>query len=609
MLLLDGLDEVPTAAQRTLMRDVVAACIRRYLLCRVVVTCRTLSCQDTAWRLEGVPDFTLAPLTEEQIDSFIDAWYSELTRIKSVKAEEAETLAQRLRQAVRRPDLWRFAPNPLLLTVMALVHTHKNRLPEARALLYEETIDFLLWQWEEMKYSATETAPGLRSLLAQAECMDTDLKQALWHLAFEAHRDGGTDDSEAVAGIGELPLEKALAALHPRQSRDWAQQVIKVMQLRAGLLLERTPGVYTFPHRTFQEYLAGAYLSAQGDFAEQAVRLATAGPLWREVILLAVGRLIHLGGDTAKPLALVAELCPAMVVDTDIAWQQAWLAGDVLLEMGRSRRCGSVQAHDLTERVRWRLVELLWADRLRPVERAAAGATLAHLDDPRFRADTWYLPAEPLLGFRRIPAGPFLMGSDPGRDADAYDAEQPQHTVDLPYEYYVARYPVTVAQFEAFVQASGYKPRDEDCLRGLPNHPVVWVSWHDALAYCEWLTVRLREWSETPEPLAHGLRTAGWCVTLPSEAEWEKAARGIDGRLYPWGDDPNPNCANYRETGIGKTSAVGCFPGGVSPYGVEEMSGNVWEWTRSLWGPEWDKLTFPYPYKPEDGREQLQAAG
>ena len=113
--------------------------------------------------------------------------------------------------------------------------------------------------------------------------------------------------------------------------------------MRAGLLLERTPGVYTFPHRTFQEYLAGAYLSAQGDFAEQAVRLATAGPLWREVILLAVGRLIHLGGDTAKPLALVAELCPAKAVDTDIAWQQAWLAGDVLLEIGRNRRRSSVR--------------------------------------------------------------------------------------------------------------------------------------------------------------------------------------------------------------------------------------------------------------------------
>ena len=250
---------------------------------------------------------------------------------------------------------------------------------------------------------------------------------------------------------------------------------------------------------------------------------------------------------------------------------------------------------------------LLQSTSLSPHERAMMGTLLARLGDPRFRADAWGLPAEPLLGFTRIPAGPFLMGSDLTRDADAFSDEQPQHAVDLQYDYYMARYPVTVAQFQAFAQASGYQPWDNDSLQGLPNHPVAWVNWHDALAYCEWLTARLREWAETPEPLAHLLRDVGWCVTLPSEAEWEKAARGADGRRYPWGDDPDPNCANCDATGIGKTSAVGCFPAGVSPYGVEEMSGNVWEWTRSLWGSEWNKLIFPYPYKPDDGREQLQA--
>ncbi len=602
LVLLDGLDEIPTREQRSHVRDAVAAFAGRYPKSRMVVTCRTLSYQDPAWQLEDFSAYVLAPLDEAKINQFIDAWHAELGRQQVFPAETADELARRLRQAVRRPDLWRLAPNPLLLTVMALVHTHKGRLPDARALLYEDTVDILLLRWEDIKGSG-EATPALRQLLLDAGRNDTDLKQVLWELAFEAHGQSKSSNSEALADIGELRLQKALARLHPKQSSDWANAVIETMKLRAGLLLERTQNVYTFPHRTFQEYLAGAHLTGQLDFPTRAAGLVAEGAFWREVILLAVGRLMHLVGDTARPLALAAELCPRKAEDSELAWRKAWLAGDVLLEMGLNRVQDSQQGRDLLEQVQGRLASLLQAGALAPVERAAAGASLARLGDPRFRADAWYLPDEPLLGFVHVPEGPFLMGSDPRRDPRARAKEEtPQHELLLP-GFYIARYPVTVAQFRAFVEHSGHRLRDPDSLAGLPNHPVVWVTWHEALAYCRWLTERLRAWPGMPEPLASLLRRDEWQITLPSEAQWEKAARGQDGRIYPWGDQFDPGLANSRETGISTTSVVGCFPGGASPIGCLDMSGNVWEWTRSLYGQ------YPYPAggKALQQREDLTA--
>lgn len=416
LLLLDGLDEIPQSKHRETLRALVTAWTKRYPKCRIIVTCRTLSYQDPAWQLVRFPAYTLAPFTPEQIAAFIEAWYAELARVKRMTEIEAQQYAQGLHAAVQRPDLQRLAPNPLLLTVMALVHADRG-LPDTRAQLYEETVDLLLYRWDERKAGGEQ--PRLRQLMAQSGfdgAKVADVKITLGKLAYDVH--GGTADAgeESLADISETALAEALRGRHREKSRDWAYQVIDAIKERAGLLLERKPGVYTFPHRTFQEYLAGAYLSTVNTFIQDACRLANEGPVWREAILLAAGRLAHVSEQYWPPLHLVRALCPQRVIETEAAWRNAWLAGDVLREIGgeivATPNKGDDFGAELLDHVRHRLVALLQGGHLSPVERARAGETLAALGDPRFDEDLWCLPKEDLLGFVKIPAGPFLMGSD-----------------------------------------------------------------------------------------------------------------------------------------------------------------------------------------------------
>jgi formylglycine-generating enzyme required for sulfatase activity len=216
------------------------------------------------------------------------------------------------------------------------------------------------------------------------------------------------------------------------------------------------------------------------------------------------------------------------------------------------------------------------------------------------------------LEFVRVPAGKFLMGSKDDNPL-ASDDEKPQHTVEIAGEYWIGRYPVTNAQFALFVQASGYRttaeeqgssyaydgkewketkgaswqhPRGlESNLNGKEDHPAVHISWLDAQAYCGWLNQ------------AHGGELpAGWGYRLPTEAEWEKAARGEYGNEWPWGDSqPDLSRCNFNMN-VGDTTPVGQYsPQGDSPYGATDLAGNVWEWTHSI--------SKDYPYQQEDGRE------
>jgi len=192
------------------------------------------------------------------------------------------------------------------------------------------------------------------------------------------------------------------------------------------------------------------------------------------------------------------------------------------------------------------------------------------------------------MEFVEVPAGKFIMGSR-NQDEPSED-EKPQHTVDIPYDYFMARFPITNAQYAAYVNAKGliHPVSGWETKR---DHPVVNVSWQDAMAYCLW-------WND----LQRNELPSGVMLRLSTEAEWEKAARGTDGSIYPWGDTFDKNKCNTDEGGKNDTTPVGAYsPQGDSPYGAADMVGNVWEWTHSLFRT--------YPYEADDGREAEDVSG
>ncbi len=600
LILLDGLDECGDDTRRGRVLGAVQELMHSAgQACRFLLTARPY-----AW--PGGPDpkngvYTLADLNAGQIEQFIRAWYAALVRRAWRSPGEAERKLDDLLKAWQRHDLLPLAQSPLLLTLMTTLHTNRGRLPDDRADLYGDSVELLMLRWNR-QIGADQ---ALLDALAVPGLKLSDLREVLEALAFEIHaRSVGLD---GTADIREDRLVRAFLKL--LGDRGKADVVVDYIEKRAGLLIgqgmkggERQ---FTFPHRTFQEFLAASHLAAQDEFPALCARLAREAPAHWQVVLQLAARLARAerGASAADELiggSAYAER-KARGRPDPADWTCALLAGMQLQEIG----VGAVKGRERTRAIAARVAGWLAASLpvhpdeggLPAVQRAQAGDVLTALGDPRFEPERHHLPADDWLGFVHIPADPaFFIGTskrDQKRIGSYKDEINYKRTATR--DFFLARYPVTVVQFRAFMEARDYKLENPRMLRDPDSRPVRYVSWREALDYCAWLQERLLEMNG---PIADLLRQGGWQVTLPSELEWEKTARGgHEGRAYPWGDEADPEKANYADTGIGGTSVVGCFP--ANDYGLYDMVGNVWEWTRSLWQP--------YPYDRIEAREAIEA--
>jgi formylglycine-generating enzyme required for sulfatase activity len=622
LVIFDGLDEV-AGAQRARVKQVLQEFADLYSRCRILVTCRVHSYrQDSAWQLSWAAEHTLADLDQNQIEHFIDAWYHALAVLNPGSPVDYAGKARTLKTALAPNDprgLRDLAGTPLLLTVMVIVHTYKE-LPDSRVGVYRECVDILLLRWQGAREGEARRPPLLDKLLPHG---GTALKvqQGLREIAFEAHRDGGRDRQGGRALVSDVIIGGVMRRWLGSDGADifldycrHTNGLLLVDQIVAGEAAE--PAIrYVFPHLSFEEYLAALYLLQQPKGLGEIVAL-TGDPAWWEVARFYGEHLCHdeQGGNPYLAKTLLAELHPGRKPrDRDDGdWRRVWLAGTLLPGWRRSvptdAREPALEDRIVSDAVA--LVETPAALRQEPQARAAVGRVLAALGDSR--RGVGLRDGLPDIRWVRIPgtravrdSGRFpgftglRLGNGAKPDAEADNNENwPADAAPLDIaDFELAAYPVTVAQFEPFVEQGGYREdrywsedgrrwRDEknrsepelwnDPVWTLPNQPVIGVSWYEAEAYCRWL--------------AEQLQLPPGTFRLPTEAEWEWAARGPEGRRYPWGDGWEAWRCNSSESGLGRTSAVGCFPGGAADWWqavtgcagqVHDLAGNVLEWTAS----------------------------
>lgn len=609
IILLDGLDEVPeTDSMRKQMLDAIDELFKQlHPNTHLMITSRPYVFEgDYAYWLDGFSCLELQGMENEQIEQFIIHWYLLLRETRERDETTSRQLAQHLyRDLLDRDYLLEPARRPLILTLLTTLHFAYGILPHSRAQLYQEAIDLMLERWTSRASRENQDYPledFEKKALAETE---STRKTALQALALEAHQNKTLQISEMqIKGLFSAYLS---ADCNPSNLLDF-------LRFRSGLLKPGEGKNFEFYHRSFQAYLAALAITDLDNWQDEMDQLLrTEGKdWWAEVFLLLVSAKIA-GNSKPEIISFLSSYYVPENIDyasyPESEWQYLFLATQATLEQKKSLEGYQSKAYlQLLKILEKHLVRLVQSEYQLPITlRAEAGRLLGELGDPRRGVATLRegeYQGLPDIDWVAIPRGRFYMGSAED-DEQARDNEKPQHEV-LVESFQISRYPITNAQYACFIQAGGYqterywqltkagliwwqeeKPQapeywDQRTWNN-PNHPVVGVSWYEALAFCAWLN-------------DSGLYKT---VRLPREEEWEYAVRGSEGWRYAWGNQPEPSLGNYADTGINQTSTVGLFPAGkafqaVDGSGLHDLSGNVWEWTSSCWGQDWMKPDYIY---------------
>ena len=576
MIFLDGLDEVPeadTTERREQIKTLAHLLSQQYPDCRICITSRPYAYAGD-WQLDGFGQVTLVNLDPDRLEELALRLFRVVLGQEGAE-QEAESFKEQMKNVPQE-----LRGSPLFFTLMASIWLNNTmkpaaeRLPVSKDDIYRECVEMLIRRWTR------KDAVSGQSMLDDIGLSEGDLRRVLQALAYHVHSEAGeSDDAEFTGGkILDIVETLKLRRVDIYALRDALAQ-------RAGVIYERAPNRYQYAHRSFQEHLAACYLTEAGRYPQVIANHVRHQPgLWRNVMDLLPS---EAGWQKRDLWQLVKVLLPekdSALPDTadDPVWNSIFHAA-------RLMTAHLPAEDDLQDVYRPRLhkllVRLVEIGALAPVDRAEMGRILSTLGDPRpgvgitqvtIDGKTVELPQIEWCDIPAPPDGVFMMGADDQSD-------NPRREVELKYSFKMSKYLVTYQQFQAFVDSGEYDHPDwwndfppeykqqemAEQNNAYDNHPRDRISWYQAVAFTRWLTARLRQ---------AGLLEESVEIRLPTEREWEFAARGTDERKYPYSGDFDPRKGNTDETGIGRTSAVGLFPEGASPFGVFDMSGNLWEW-------------------------------